>query len=312
MGGMATAGRIQTSRVFDLAEVVQARHVVRVAVGPRFDLVILSLDTPPDYRRKAPSGASFAKLRADHTNRYRIDHFLDRQWRSLTLSPTKDNYYFVQPLGDDGWLLVRGRAEGSSDQNAHVYDSEGTLSRSFHAGDGIEDIQATEEGRIWVSYFDEGVFGDTALRQAGLACLDRSGQVRFKFNDLASAGSVPDIADCYALNVCSDREVWLCYYTDFPLVQLAECKIAGLWQGLSVKGSHAFAVSGRKVLLAAGYDKRNRLFLGDLDTSKVQQQIPEDGEGKRINAFTAFGRGSKLWLQSRSTLFLVDLSAANS
>lgn len=297
---MPKTGRITATRAFDLEEVVQGRHVVRVAVGPGFDPIILSLDAPPDYRTTAPSGASFAKLRAGHTNHYRIDHFQNGQWRSITLSPTHENYHCVQPLGADEWLLVRGRAKGISDQNAHVYDSDGTLTRSFHAGDGIEDVQTTEDRQIWVSFFDEGVFGDSTLGQAGLVCLDRSGQVTFRFNEFASAGLVPDIADCYALNVCFDREVWLCYYTDFPLVQLAEGKIARIWRELSVKGSHAFAVSGRKVLFTGGYNKRNRLFLVDLDTSKVQQRIPVDGEGKEIVAFSAFGRGSGLWLQSET------------
>ncbi len=305
---MPKTERITATRTFDLGDVVQARHVVRVIVGPRSDPIILSLDSPLDYRRTAPSGASFAKLQAGHTNRFRIDHFLNGQWRSLPLSPKKENYHFVQPLDDDQWLLVRGRAAGNSDQNAHVYASDGILSRSFHAGDGIEDVQATEDGRIWASYFDEGVFGSTVLGQTGLACLEGSEKVGFKFNELASVGTMPDIADCYALNVCSDREVWLCYYTDFPLVQLMKGKIAGLWPELSVKGSHAFAVFGREVLFAGGYENRNRLFLVDLETLKVEQRIPVDADGNEIDDFTAFGRGSSLWLQSGSTLFLVDLS----
>jgi hypothetical protein len=159
-----------------------------------------------------------------------------------------------------------------------------------------------------VSYFDEGVFGDTVLGRAGLAHLDGSGTVIFKFNDLASDGTVPDIADCYALNVFCDRDVWLCYYTDFPLVQVTENKIAGLWSGLSVKGSHAFAVSGKQVLFAGSYDQRNRLFLVNLDTPKAQQLIPEDEDGNEITAFSAIGRGSKLWLRAGGGLFVVELS----
>jgi hypothetical protein len=310
--GIAKAGRITATRAFDLEEIVPACHVVRVSVGPRFDPVILSMDAPPDYRRTAPPGVSYAKLRADQMNHFRIDHLLNGQWRSVTLAPTRENYHGVQPLGADEWLLVRGRAEGNADPNAHVYDSDGSRSRSFPAGDGIEDVQITEEGRIWVSYFDEGVFGDTALGQAGLTCLDRSGKVRFQFNELASAGTVPDIADCYALNVCSDREVWLCYYTDFPIVQLAEGRIAGIWAGVGVRGAHALAVSGRNVLLAGSYDKPNRLFLVDLDTSAVQERILVDAEGKEIKAFTAFGRGSRLWLQANRVLFVVELSVGPS
>jgi hypothetical protein len=306
---MAKVGRIQASCVCDTEEVAPARHVVRVTAGPHSDLVVLSLDAPPDYRRTAPSGASFAKLRAGHTNRYRIDHLRGGEWSSLALAPTDENFHCVQPLGGSDWLLVRGRADGNSDRNAHVYGPNGTCLRSFHAGDGIEDIQATAEGRVWVSYFDEGVFGDTALGQAGLACLDSSGRVGFRFNELASAGAVPDIADCYALNVCSNREAWLCYYTDFPLVRLVDGQAAGLWAGVGVEGSHAFAVSGRRVLFAGDYEKRDRLFLVDLATSKVRERIPVDEAGKPIEGFAAFGRGSRLWLGAGGAVFVVGVAA---
>ena len=183
---MPKTRQIAATRAFGLKKVVQGRHVVRVAVGPRFDPIILSLDAPPDYRKTAPSGAASPSIGPTTPNRYRIDHFQNGQWRSITLSPTRENFHCVQPLGDDGWLLVRGQAKGNSDQNAHVYDSDGTLSRSFHAGDGIEDVQTTEDGRTWVRYFDEGVFGDTTLGQAGLVCLDRSGQVTFRFDNVAA------------------------------------------------------------------------------------------------------------------------------
>ncbi len=305
---MAKAERVQVSQVFDTEKVASARYVVRVAVGPHADLVVLSLDAPPDYRRTAPSGATFAKLRADHMNCYRIDYFRSGEWSSQALTPTNENFHFVQPLGEPGWLLVRGRANGNSDKNAHVYGRDGRCLRSFHAGDGIEDIQVTEEGRIWVSYFDEGVFGDTALGQAGLVCLDSSGQLGFQFNELASVGAVPDIADCYALNVCSNREAWLYYYTDFPLVRLVDGQVAGLWTGIGVKGSHAFAVSEKHILFAGGYSKRNRLFLVDLATSKVKERIPVDEKDQVIESFAAFGRGNRLWLQAGSALFVVDLS----
>ncbi len=306
---MAKAKRLQANRVCDVGEVVPTRHVVRVAVGPHSDLVVLSLGTPPDYRRTASSGASFAKLRADHTNSYRIDHLRNGAWRSLDLLPTRENFHSVQPVGEGEWLLVRGRANGNADRNAHVYGSDGTCLRSFHAGDGIGDVQVTEEGRLWVSYFDEGVFGDTALGRAGLAFLDSAGIVHFRFNDLAVADGIPDIADCYALNVCSNREVWLCYYTDFPLVRLVEGQVAGLWAGIGVKGSHAFAVSSGHTLFAGGHSQRNKLFHMDLTTSKFEERTPVDDAGKTITEFTAFGRGSGLWLQSGSVLFFVDLSA---
>ena len=108
---MGTPGRVRATRVADLDEIVGSRHVITVTAGPRNDLVVLSMDAQPDYRETAPSGASFAKLRANRPNHYRIDHFLG-EWHSITLPPTKENFHGVQPLGKEGWLLVRATGEG--------------------------------------------------------------------------------------------------------------------------------------------------------------------------------------------------------
>ena len=45
---MTKAERMQTSRVSDTQEAVPARHIVRVAASACADLVVLSLDAPPD------------------------------------------------------------------------------------------------------------------------------------------------------------------------------------------------------------------------------------------------------------------------
>ena len=79
---------------------------------------------------------------------------------------------------------VRGRAGDEEDRNAHVYEADGTPAYSFHAGDAIADVEATERGSIWVSYFDEGVFGHTPLGQAGLVCLDQGGRPIFRLTGL--------------------------------------------------------------------------------------------------------------------------------
>ena len=89
-------------------------------------------------------------------------------------------------------------------------------------------MQVSEDRRIWISYFDEGVFGNTRLGQSGLVCLDDRGGCDFDFATLVS-DEVPSIDDCYAMNVCSNREVRLCYYTDFPLVWLLDGKPEGVW-----------------------------------------------------------------------------------
>jgi hypothetical protein len=202
---------------------------------------------------------------------------------------------------------VRGRAGGEQDHNAHVHGPDGAPVSSFHAGDGIEDVQVTEQGHAWVSYFDEGVFGDSALGRNGLVSLDAGGKPVFRFSDLADPVAT-SMADCYALNVCSGKEVWLCYYTDFPLVQLLEGTLAGWWQ-IPVDGSHGFAAAGGRVLLGGGYDSKDSLFLGELGSEHFEELTPVDEAGRPLKRFRAFGRRHLLYLATEAALHAVDLRA---
>ncbi len=215
---------IEARRLFDFSDVIGSRHLIACTVGPNLDPVVLSLEQAPDYRMESPGQVSYPKKRADSPNRFRIHNLVtDDVWKTIDLPETVENFHAVQPLGEYQWLLVRGRADNEEDRNAHIYEGSGQHVRSFHAGDGIQEVQTTNDGRIWVSYFDEGVFGSTKLGRSGLVCLDNRGRCTFDYETLVG-DDVPSIADCYALNVCSDREVWLCYYTDFPLVRLLDDK----------------------------------------------------------------------------------------
>jgi hypothetical protein len=295
-------------RLFSFAEVIGDRHMINVSVGPQLAPVILSLERAPDYRIESPGWASFPKKRADRPNRFRIHHRVaDEVWCAIDLPDTPENYHAVQPLGRDECLLVRGRADGEEDRNAHVYDASGRHVRSFHAGDGIQDVQATADGKIWVGYFDEGVFGNTKLGSAGLVCLDDRGRCSFRFTDVLGEG-VPEICDCYALNVASGREVWLCYYTDFPLVRLINGKLDGVWPRLPVRGSSGFAVDGETALSGGGYDDKDSLHLVRLGEKKTLKMIPTDEVGRPLKKFSAFGRRDRLYLQTLEALHAVDLA----
>jgi hypothetical protein len=301
---MATTRRAVARKVLELAPVLEGRHLITVTAGPSLDAVVLSLEQPPDYRVRT-ANASFSKRQATHPNRFRIHFQAGEEWGCLDLQPTPENYHAVQPLPQHRWLLVRGRAGGEDDRNAHIYEADGTLAHSFHAGDGIADVQATERGSVWVSYFDEGVFGDTALGQSGLACFDWEGRPAFRLGDLADP-VLTSMADCYALNVCSDRETWLYFYTDFPLVRLLDRKVAAHWM-IPITGSHGFAVDGVRVLLGGSYNKKETLFLGRLDNLDFEEVTPVDEEGQPLRKFRAFGRRHLLYLATEEDLHVIDL-----
>jgi hypothetical protein len=297
---------IEARRLFGFAEVTGDRHLIAATVGPHLDPVILSSEREPDYRTDGP-GATFPRKRGRRPNRFRIHHRVaDEVWTTLDLPETDENLHDIQPLGEHEWLLVRGRADGEGDRNANVHDASGRHARSFHAGDGIQDVQATPEGQVWISYFDEGVFGGTRLGQAGLARLNGSGGCWFEFNPLAGGG-LPDIADCYALNVASDREVWLYYYTEFPLVRLVDGEVEGHWPNVPVKGSGGFAVRAPMVLFAGGYDRRDDLILARLGDKRGMGLIATDEGGRPLEGFSAFGRRDHLFLQTEEALYVVEV-----
>lgn len=299
---------VVAKRLFGFSEVIGDRHLIGVAVGPRLDPVVLSLEQDPDYRTEHPGWASFAKKRADRPNRFRIHHRVaTHAWRAIDLPETSENIHFVQPLGQEEWLLVRGRADGDDDPNAHVHGASGRHLRSFPAGDGIQEVQTTSDGKIWIGYFDEGVFGSTKLGGAGLVCLDDRGHCTFRFTDVLGEG-VSDICDCYALNVASDREVWLCYYTDFPLVRLIDGKVDGVWPRFPVQGSPGFAIDGETALFAGGYDDKGMLHLVRLGEKKGQKLIPTGEDGLPLKKFCAFGRKDRLYLQTDQAIHAVDLA----
>jgi hypothetical protein len=222
------------------------------------------------------------------------------------LPDTRETFDLIQPLGPDRVLLVRRRIKrNSSDENAHIYDTDGRLVAAFHAGNAIEDVQTTEDGQIWVSYFDEGIFGTLELAQNGVVCFDRSGRPILRYNKIPGPGS--PISDCYAMNVASDREVWLYYYTEFPLVRLLDRRFDREWKGVPVQGAHGFAVDGERAVFAGSYDSDDRLFLLSLASMHIEELQPVDGDGEVLTFQRAFGRGPRLFLATEQALFMLNL-----
>ncbi len=296
--------RVTAYLQMNLAEAVRGEQTVAVSVGPDHDPFVLCLRNPTDYRLQQ-GGGSLPRLRADRPNDFRVHRQTDWGLASIRLAETTENFHFVQPLGDDRLILVRSRAEDESDRNAHVYNTEGEEEWSFHAGDGIEEVQTTRDAQVWVSYFDEGVYGDQEPGRSGLVAFDERGRIVFRFDEMPGPSS--SISDCYALNVASDRDVWAYYYTDFPLVHVRDRRFGREWQRVPVRGSHAFAVTEGRALFAGSYEVRELLFLVDLDTMEADALRPVDQDGNEVRFDQAFGRGSRLYLVSGDALLVVEL-----
>lgn len=199
---------------------------------------------------------------------------------------------------EDGWLL--GEARGGY---TAVHDASGRFTRKvLDLGDASEDLQTTAKGHIWVSYFDEGVFG-SGIGASGLICFDSTGTPVFKYSDLAENHQVPYIDDCYALNVINDDEVWLCYYADFPLVCLREFKLA--FPPTKLEPIDTFAIADGVAVCSKAYTA-GELFRKSLVGNREHTHVvPVDERGNTIKPpFEASTRGSKMCLKTDTNIYV--------
>lgn len=180
------------------------------------------------------------------------------------------NFPMAQPLLDK-FILIGARCAFRGpkdiDKNGRVYSKAGKLRSAFVLGDGINNAQTTSSGVIWTSYLDEGVFGNLGWKKpigsSGLVAWDSSGKKLYEYKPPKGIGP---IHDCYAMNVASDRDVWVCYYSDFPLVHIRDMKVQGVWDmkkldmSTTVCGAR-FAVQDEHVLFWGGYGTKSLCHL---------------------------------------------------
>lgn len=261
---------------------------------------------------------SFAKAAPARPQRYRVVAMRDGDIElDIEITGEPFNLHLVQPVGD-GILLACARSvyrgPADVDLNARLYDRAGHLLRAFCLGDGIEALQATATGDIWASYFDEGVLGNRGwpepLGSSGLVAWDDTGAKRYEFEPCAG---LDRIIDCYALNVASPDDVWLCYHTDFPLVHIHRRRVRAFYE-TPVRGSTAFAIGSQHVLFAGDYDSPERLQLLPLIERKPSPPAavfrPIDRDGAPIALSRAVGRGDSLFLLDDGSLYVFTVAEA--
>lgn len=242
----------------DISAYMEGFEIVSAQIGSDGCMYVLLIKQIPVQKRGSSESNNLKK-----TFTYKVLYFDDQDIEEVVIADQHFKYHYVQPLHRH-LLLVGARCayygDGKYELNAKVCDYKGNTIREFLLGDGIQSVQVTEQGTIWTSYFDEGVFGNNGwgepIGASGLVAWDEHGSKRYE-------DQVSNMADCYALNVVKEEEVWFYYYTDF----LLGCVSGGLEQpkvtfmNPEISGSSGFCTDGYHFLFDGGYGKSGDFIL---------------------------------------------------
>jgi hypothetical protein len=293
--------------ILDLRHALAGAEPNAFGVGPDRAVYIV-LDVTPNR----PVGADKLPLV------YRVLGYADAECRlDVVITGVPFVVHFVQPLGE--YLLLTCsqstyQPDGVAEGNARVYTRDGEFVRAFVLGDGIEDVQTTNTGDIWTSYFDEGVLrsfnGRTPIGETGLVAWNSDGGKSYAYD--APVG-VHSILDCYAFNVASKDDVWLYYYTGFPLVRLQHRRPIAVWH-LPLHYSQGVAVNGRYALFRGGPDGPDKYRLFELGADgKVMRRATltlNDEDGEPLVARRVAARADTLTIFSRGRIYALRIDDA--
>jgi hypothetical protein len=289
--------------------VVPGFSLVRKAVANDGSLLFLFAEksaSPFLFETHQQGIGVFQRTRADVPARLRLLRMTSEMSQLIEL-PELDLTFPLVDAFPDGRILVAGprcewRGEDDYDLNGAVIQPDVGQTTRILLGDGISATQIDSLGRIWVSYIDEGVFGNLGwggrggpapVGSAGLACFSAAGEKIWEFPENA----IYTISDCYALNV-SGADAAIFFYTDFPI-----CKISGdyelaYWK-TKLAGCDTFAMSEAEVLFSGQYnDPPDAAYLGRLtsgelaNTRRIRLLMPD---GSSRSGGQLLGRGKYLY-----------------
>ncbi len=252
--------KLPVNFTYDLSKELQGQQLISSSLDDSGRLFVLTTSEDVIYREKNETSP---RLQTQKPHDFVVTEVTPHYSASYTIPNQYWNFHQVQPLADDELLLVCSRARFRTyedyDLNASVFTLDGLKTREFLLGDGIQDVQTTHDGMIWTSYIDEGVLGNHdkygwrhPIGAAGLVQWDRYGSKLYEFQPTSGVGT---ITDCYALNVINSTELWIYYYTEFPLVKIVQQRVADYWMP-PIRGSSHFAVWQQYVLFYGNYDDR--------------------------------------------------------
>ncbi|MBT9543976.1 MAG: hypothetical protein IV090_01170 [Candidatus Sericytochromatia bacterium] len=248
------------------------------SIGPHQEILCLSAFSKPFSAEK----------------HYVVHWFEWGNWQQLALAPTEQNFNYLQPLPDQQWLLV-GAWQRSHRLNACVYTPEGQLHHAFAVDEAVNDVQASAQGLIWTSYFDQNFAAGV------LNAWDRQGEVYFEGFSTFGCG------DSYAMNVVANDEVWCLRYPGVALMRVKGLRTQIIWESGPVKGAHAFAIWKDRAVMVGEYGLSEQIVRVDLNTFSIEPLQLLDETGEPLHNWECRGRGPCLYFFTDDRIHCLDL-----
>ncbi len=239
---------------------------------------------------------------------------------TFSLPATNITFPYVDLFSDGGCVLVGARSSWRSkddfDLNGALIERGSTVAKRVCFGDGVENVGVDRKDRIWISYFDEGVFGNfgwshpgpTGLGAGGINCFDRTGQLLWQHN---REDATEHIDDCYAMNV-SPLGVWFYFYTAFKVAKVTE-DFSVEYFDTPISGSHSFVTDGRRFVFSSQYREPSttfhatNLYKGKLvHRRKLSLSLPA---GIKADQIKMTARGDKLHVFAEKDWIVYDLGS---
>ncbi len=176
--------------------------------------------------------------------------------------------------------------------NAAVVSLDGAVLGKGRVGDGVEDVQTTQSGEIWVSYFDEGVFGSDEIASHGCVRWDAAPENGYSVEP-AWKLRYAEMADCYTMNT-TGCATYLCPYMGFPVIAVDSGQTS-VREGV-VAGPAALVTDGYRMAVIGSYNRRDDVTLVTLEheTCRVVGRGSWSIPGVDSKAVRLAGRGDRL------------------
>lgn len=209
----------------------------------------------------------------------------------------------LQLLPNRNWLVLEQSTDTEPKNSLMLIDSASNICSRIGVGKGAESVQADSKGEIWVSFSDEGVFSADTDSRSGLVAFTEDGTITFKFTDILIEHSLSPIEDCYALNVVSESEVWLYYFSAYHLVKMENHKPTRGYLTLPHFSSHTIAISDEALLFDDDFARDLQFNHIDRNTGRATTYKPISTDGKTFRHGRTFARKNIMYFESQNKLY---------